>query len=349
MLTPPIPSDEKERLKTLYELNILDTPVEESFERITRLTKELFKVPIVAISFIDENRQWFKSIEGLNIQNARRETSFCAHAMVSDQIFHISNALDDYRFSDNPYVIGEPYIRFYAGYPIKASNGKKLGTVCIIDRCPRTFSNEDLDKLKDIANLIEGEIKKRSLSVAQNELLKELGQANRKSLLDPLTGLWNRAGMNRILNYQMQDSRKKNQGFGIAIMDIDHFKLINDTYGHVIGDKVLRKIAGQLVMHCREKDAVARWGGEEFMILYNTPQRELLLTITERFRESIAQLKVDIEKQEQKVTITATFGLAVFIPNINLTQEKLIIAADQALYRGKELGRNRICAAWNDS
>lgn len=344
MLVPPIPADEKERLKTLYELNILDTPLEESFERITRLTKELFKVPMVAITLIDEKRYWLKSAQGLSGREGAREESFCAHAMLQKEGLNIPNALNDQRFADNPFVIGEPHIRFYAGYPIEAVNGKKLGTVCIVDNCPRQFSDKELASLKDIARLIEEEIKKRSLSIAQKKLLAEFDQAKRNSLLDDLTGLWNRAGIDLILNYQINAGLEQGKVFGIGIMDVDHFKLFNDEYGHNVGDKVLQEIGTQLIKNCREEDAIGRWGGEEFIFVCNTSSREFLMTVAERFRTAIA--KLEIESAEKKLKVTATFGLAEFIPEMKLTKEQLINEADRALYRGKHLGRNRIDVAW---
>lgn len=343
MLVPPIPVDEEERLQTLHDLNILDTPAEECFECITRITKSLFNVPIVAITLIDENRQWFKSNQGLNSCETNRETSFCAHAILQDDIFKVLDPLKDPRFADNPFVTGPPYIRFYAGYPVKAKNGKKLGTLCIIDNKPRQFSEDELSRLKDMAELVEAEIHKHVISFSQKKLISELNEAKRASLIDPLTQLWNREGLMRILIYQLAYSDEHNRYFGVAIADIDHFKKINDQYGHNVGDEVLRNVSRQLLQNCRQEDAVGRWGGEEFLIVIDTQEEKTLLEILERFRKGIEE--VSIEVNEVKVSVTVTIGAARFDPQSKMSLLNLIELADKALYQGKESGRNRVIVA----
>src|SRR3989304_6783290 len=141
MLRPPIPEEERARLSTLRELKILDTPAEERFDRITRIASRLFDVPIAVISLVDADRQWFKSCVGLSITETPREISFCAHAIMSDEIMYVSDTHADERFSDNPLVIGEPFIRFYAGCPLPGPDGRSLGTLCIVDRRPRELSD----------------------------------------------------------------------------------------------------------------------------------------------------------------------------------------------------------------
>src|SRR5262245_34570540 len=118
--------NEQERLTTLYKLNLLDTPSEERFDRITRIAARLFNSPIALISLIDFNRQWFKSCFGFNVTETPREISFCAHAILDDEVLVIRDTLNDPRFVDNPFVVGEPYIRFYAGQPLYALDGVKL-------------------------------------------------------------------------------------------------------------------------------------------------------------------------------------------------------------------------------
>ncbi len=158
MQAPLLPLDEFSRLKTLQSLNILNTNSEERFERITRLTQKIFDVPIVAISLIDTNRQWFKSYIGLNVCETSRDISFCGHAILNSEVFEISDALKDERFNDNPLVTGYPKIRFYAGRPLKALDGNKLGTLCIIDNVPKKLSRDDLKNFDDLAMLVENEI-----------------------------------------------------------------------------------------------------------------------------------------------------------------------------------------------
>jgi len=160
----PIPQDEAKRLEALRSLEMLDTPPEERFDRVTRLASRLFKVPIALVSLIDGNRQWFKSAQGLTVSETPRAISFCGHAICGDEIFLIPDAQRDARFKDNPWVRGEPKIRFYAGYPLDGPGGYKLGTLCIIDRRPRKLKREDHQILKDLAALVVDELGNVELS-----------------------------------------------------------------------------------------------------------------------------------------------------------------------------------------
>jgi GAF domain-containing protein len=158
MVIPLKPADERNRLDALRSLDILDTPPEERFDRLTRLVKRLFGVPIALVSLVDENRQWFKSCVGLSASETPRDVSFCGHAILDNDIMVVANALADERFHDNPLVTGDPGIRFYAGCPLMAPNGSKLGTLCLIDVKPREFNGEDRGLLRDIARMVEQEI-----------------------------------------------------------------------------------------------------------------------------------------------------------------------------------------------
>jgi len=158
MLAPAVPLDEAKRLATLRGLSILDTPPEERFDRLTRLAQRVFDVPITVVTLVDSNRQWFKSCQGLDATETPRSISFCGHAILGDEVFVVPDAALDPRFADNPLVTGAPHIRFYAGQPLKANNGSRLGTLCIIDTKPRQPSQADLDVLRDLAALVENEL-----------------------------------------------------------------------------------------------------------------------------------------------------------------------------------------------
>ncbi len=137
MLPAPVIENDARRIEALTALRVLDTPPEERFDRLTRLASQFFNAPIALVSLVDINRQWFKSCVGLDAMETPRDISFCGHAIVSSEIFVIENALEDPRFADNPLVVGEPHIRFYAGQPLKASDGSLVGTLCLVDRRPR--------------------------------------------------------------------------------------------------------------------------------------------------------------------------------------------------------------------
>jgi GAF domain-containing protein len=161
MQPAPIPHNEKERLAALLELNILDTKPEERFDSITKEALAKFQVPIVTISIIDSDREWFKSCQGLDVKHGPRSTSFCGHVMSSNYIFVIEDTLLDPRFADNPQVTGKPFIRFYAGIALRnKQRDLPVGVFCIKDTKPRIFSHQDIAALMDFATRAEEELNK---------------------------------------------------------------------------------------------------------------------------------------------------------------------------------------------
>jgi len=163
------PNDEAFRLQTLKTFDVLDTTAERVFDDLTRLASTIAGTPISLVSLVDEHRQWFKSNIGLDgATETPREHAFCAHAIQSNEPMVVENALDDDRFHDNPLVVSDPNIRFYAGLPLIVSDNVALGTLCVIDTEPRQLSDEQLGALSVLRDAV----------VAQLELrrtLKELG------------------------------------------------------------------------------------------------------------------------------------------------------------------------------
>src|SRR6202453_1820064 len=168
----PLPSNEEQRLIALRALQVLDTPPEERFERITRLAQQFFGVPIATVSLIDAHRQWFKSRQGIDGAETPRDYSFCAHAILGDGTMVVPDARQDTRFHDNPLVTGDPDIRFYAGHPLHAVNGSALGTLCIIDRKPRELDAVQLQMLRDFAAIVENELNMIPLHEALDRLTR---------------------------------------------------------------------------------------------------------------------------------------------------------------------------------
>jgi ribonuclease BN (tRNA processing enzyme)/DNA-binding response OmpR family regulator len=154
----PLPKGEKRRIENLKKLQILDTQLEDRFDRITRIAAAAFNVPIALVTLVDQDRQWFKSRFGLNARQTPRDQSFCAHAILDTQVMVVRDTLLDHRFADNPLVTGEPRIRFYAGYPLTLPNGSSPGTLCLIDTRPRDLDESQIELLRDLGKLIEREI-----------------------------------------------------------------------------------------------------------------------------------------------------------------------------------------------
>lgn len=185
-------AEERRRLAALQQLQMLDTGVEERFERITRMAAHVFHAPIVLISLVDADRQWFKSCHGLSLHQTPREHSICSWAIQQDATFIVPDARLDSRFADNPLVIGEPHIRFYAGHPLHSLRGEKLGTLCVIDREPRDFTGSDQRCLQDLAAWAERELNDLAAQRALREgLISNLGH----ELRTPLTAVLGSLGL----------------------------------------------------------------------------------------------------------------------------------------------------------
>jgi CheY-like chemotaxis protein len=153
----PLPPDEERRLQALWACGVLDTEAEERFDRFTRIAAALFDVPIALVSLVDRDRQWFKSRRGLDARETTRDSAFCAHAILGEDVLQVPDALQDDRFADNPLVTGEPRVRFYAGAPLTLKNGTHAGTLCVIDHRARNLDEGQLQLLRDLARLVERE------------------------------------------------------------------------------------------------------------------------------------------------------------------------------------------------
>lgn len=161
MKAPSIPADEEQRLEALYACRVLDTAPEPAFDGITTLAASVLKVPIALVTLVDRTRQWFKANHGLDGTETPRELSFCGHVVEGRLPIVVRDALEDPRFCDNPYVLGSPRVRFYAGVPLRSRDGYVLGTLCAIDTVPRMLSKRDMDLLGLLATQVEGQLESR--------------------------------------------------------------------------------------------------------------------------------------------------------------------------------------------
>lgn len=158
MIKPSIPANESDRIRALRDLLILDSEPEARFDAITSYCQSRFGVQIALVSLVDTDRQWFKSACGLTAKETPRDISFCGHAILEDQVFIIPDARQDERFHDNPLVVGAPFIRFYAGAPLKLSSGHAVGTLCLIDSRPRKLADEEREHLEVLAHMVAMEL-----------------------------------------------------------------------------------------------------------------------------------------------------------------------------------------------
>jgi len=163
---------ESERMEALRSLDLLDTPAEDRFDRLTRLAAEFFQAPIAYVAFIDKDRQWFKSRHGLCQIETSRAVSFCQYTIHRSDPLIISDTHLHPLGKNHPLVVGEPYVRFYAGIPLTGPRGQKIGTFCLVDTRPRTFSDEDIANLQVFATIVEREVNLGQVIQTQNELLE---------------------------------------------------------------------------------------------------------------------------------------------------------------------------------
>lgn len=315
MLKPEIPQDEQMRLNALRSLNILDTSSEERFDRLTRMAKRMFDVPIALVSLVDEHRQWFKSCIGLEVTETDRDISFCGHAILGDEIFIIPDAAKDARFADNPLVTNEPKIRFYAGCPLRFMDGNRLGTLCIIDTKPRNLNSEDMDALRDLA------------STAELELV-----AAQMASSDELTGIPNRRGFMMISEHSLRLCVRQHLSVSLVYIDLDNFKSINDQFGHAEGDKVLVDFAKLISSVGRDSDVIARLGGDEFVALFFNPSNRATSEFVERLQRATDAHNLN---ENSGYEITFSHGSVDYNPGKHQSIDALLSEGDSMMYKNK--------------
>jgi len=338
MLACPIPFDESQRQQTLDEMNLLDTPAEHYLDTLVRLTQELAQVKTVLISLIDQDRQWFKARIGLEATETSRDISFCGHAILGEGPLLVPDATADQRFADNPLVLGPPHIRFYAGHPLHAGNGRAIGTLCMLDPKPRQMSEEELANFRDLATLAEGYLQLRSLIQSNRDLRVEMDREQRKALLDPLTQLWNRGALATFQDRECRLARESHTQLGVLYADLDHFKAINDSHGHAAGDQVLCECARRLRAALRPDDLLVRQGGEEFVALLKVKDGDELQRVAERVRQLIGNEPVQLGSGPLPVSLSIGCTLLAGEEAVDQALER----ADAALYSAKAAGRDRV-------
>ncbi|MDP9026206.1 MAG: response regulator [Actinomycetota bacterium] len=230
-------------MAALQALKILDSPREERFDRITRTASRLFDVPIALVSLVDANRQWFKSCLGLDLVQTDRSASFCAHALLEDGPLVIADTHADPRFADNPLVTGAPHVRFYAGHPLSTPAGYKMGTLCLIDREPRSFGSSELAALKDLASWAESELNGQEVSRALE--IQRRSEAQVRAVLNATSeaiALLGPDGALRSIN------RRFTSMFGLEPEDVlgRDLELLEDSSRIIFGDPdMFRRLAAE--------------------------------------------------------------------------------------------------------
>ncbi|HAT1573812.1 TPA: sensor domain-containing diguanylate cyclase [Raoultella ornithinolytica] len=314
MQSPGIPDNEEQRLKSLYITGLLDTRDDERFERLTRLARKAFQVPVALISLLDRERQWLLASQGVGIRETPRSISFCGHAILQEGPFIINDAAADERFHDNPLVTGEPFIRFYAGHPVSLPDGTVAGTLCLIHTTPRTFTDDDIASLKDMACIVEDEF-----------------QAISMAMTDSLTGIPNRRGFYRAGEKLFRAMNQHNSAFSLIYFDLDKFKPVNDLWGHSEGDEVLKIFAAFLHQHLEPGEIAGRLGGDEFAALIRRNGK------AESFLHALSvSLDNYNETSGKPYNINYSFGAMINNPNQYTSLAEMIRKCDEVMYLKKK-------------
>jgi diguanylate cyclase (GGDEF)-like protein len=278
-------------------------------------------VPICAVSLLDSDQQRFKSIQGADLTATSRESAFCDHTIRTREPLAVPDVEADPRFADSPLVRDEPHIRAYAGAPLTTSDGYNVGALCAIHRRRHDFSPGDIELLKRFAKVVVDQMELKTL--AHRDFVT--GALSRRAFTESAT-----AALHRLSREQRSAT--------VAVIDIDHFKKINDIYGHPKGDLVLKAVSRTISSQLRAYDLFGRLGGEEFGILFYATTRCEALEWAERVRRAVGAMD-----EPDFPNVTVSIGLAA--TENGETLDDALAHADAALYVAKREGRNRCVAA----
>lgn len=288
MKRPRKTSDEAYRLDTLRSLRLLDTPPEERFDRITRIAARALGTSWAMLNLVDEHRLCVKSSRGLDIREIPRDLSFCGHTILDDDILVIPDACKDRRFKDNPYVTGDPGIRFYAGCPLSAANGTMVASLCVCDSEPRDFSEDEMVLLRDLANIAEQEL-----------------DAARPATLDALTGLSDPNSFFHLSRHMLNLCERLERPATLVYFRLGGKHFRNALHGHSRGDRLLMSFADVLLAVSRESDIRGRVDQDEFAVLLANCEKSRVDVVLDRIRSALSEYRHVIDP-EQRLEFHAT-------------------------------------------
>jgi diguanylate cyclase (GGDEF)-like protein len=313
--------DDDARMAALRRLDVLDTAIEEPFEKIVTLVRTVLAVPIATVTLVDRDRQWFKASRGLDRQETPRSISFCTHTIQQREPLIVEDAHLDPRFAASPLVVSPPHVRSYAGIPLRTPEGYNVGALCAMDTRARQFSPADIAILKNFANIVCDELELRLIART-----------------DHLTGALTRRGFVEQAEREIARSRRYDRPSSLVMLDVDRFKSVNDTYGHGTGDLVLQQIAKIAETMLRPSDVFGRLGGEEFALLLPETSASEAVTVAERLRQAIADQPMSLPGGGT-LHVTVSCGIAALNSTLGSFQA-WFDCADLMLYAAKSGGRN---------
>lgn len=304
MKIPEMPENEAVRSQVLQNLDLLYSPSEERFDSITRIAKRLFNVPIALVSLVSKDKQWFKSCQGLTVSETNREISFCGHAILNDDIFVIPNASKDPDFSNNPLVIDEPKIRFYAGCPLHYE-GYRIGTLCIIDQRPRHLKPQDYDSLKCLSGWLEQELRlwknEKSYFVEQFMTLED-----REALYDGVIGDINEQGVEKLRETIQDTDVVQKEAWQIKTKILNFPKDLAEQSINLLRKTVAQGIRSAI----SDSGVVGSMGQDGFVIFVAKLSQQEAIKLKEKIKEQVSMFVTEetdltISKVELEMDLVA--------------------------------------------
>jgi diguanylate cyclase (GGDEF)-like protein len=331
-LTIPRPPREAERLSALKRYGVLDTPAEDDFDLLTEIAAALCGAPYSFVVLVDEDRAWIKSAHGMRggFERARDE-DYCSWTILERDGLHVNDLRADPRMAELT-ATRELGFRMYSGVNLQTGDGLHIGTLCVLDTRPRELTPHQRTLLRRLARQVMSLIELRA---AQRDLRASVEKLDRLAHEDELTGLLNRRALLRSIEAEAARRQRYGGALSLVLLDIDHFKAINDRFGHPVGDAVLRRIGRCLQQHVRCVDIAGRYGGEEFLIALPQTGLDGARALAEALRERLGALTHDEGPQR----VSASLGVA------EVHGDEVFDAlarADRALYAAKAQGRDRV-------
>ncbi|HTD06340.1 sensor domain-containing diguanylate cyclase [Undibacterium sp.] len=333
----PRPEDEAARLQTLRRFAILDSAADADFDFLAEMAAVVCDVPYAFIALVDAERVWFKSCFGAGATQMPRDEEYCSWAILEERGLHIPNLAADARTAYLPLTLGPPHYQMYCGANLISAGGHRIGTLCVLDTQTRALSGQQVRLLTGLAGqamaLLELRARDRELGAAQSVMQK-------LATYDDLTGMLNRRALLARLQEEVERARRIVHPLSIIMLDLDHFKQINDDHGHMAGDVVLHGVGKLLRERLRVTDSAGRYGGEEICLILPGTSLYDATAVAEKLRQALAA--AEFVTAAGSITVTASFGIAAGQPGPALTPVALLAAADNAMYHAKENGRNRV-------
>jgi diguanylate cyclase (GGDEF)-like protein len=340
METAKRPDNELARQKSLESMGILTSDADPALDRITRVAQRIFGSEIVAISLLDNDRQFFKSNINQPSSETPRDISFCGHVINGDGTFVVEDATIDERFHDSPLVTGIPNVRAYAGVPLTNPDGFKIGTLCIVDTETRKFSPEDLQILEDLGHWAETTIALKYGARTPQQVFEDLDPAKHNILVDPETRSWNANGMVEFLHRELINARLKHGSIAVYRFEIDDYEKLIAAFGEDIVVRVAQAIASAVTSSLRDRDVVGRIDEHGFACLMPGVREEQTSFLGFKLCDTVNEQCRFTDSDGNAVRITVSVGATWVAPDAeqHASAREILDVAANALVEAKSQG-----------